>query len=117
MSKKKSNDWKHREGVVYSTNQNFGYSTVEPNEIETLTPAQQNLKVLLDKSGRAGKQVTLIKGFVGTSADLDALTKLLKTKCGVGGSAKEGEILIQGDVREKVLALLTREGYKVKKSG
>lgn len=117
MSKKKSNSWKNREGVVYSTNQDFEYSTAEPNENETPAPAQQNLKVMLDKSGRAGKQVTLIKGFVGASADLDALTKLLKTKCGVGGSSKEDEILIQGDVREKVLALLSKVGYKVKKSG
>ncbi|MEQ9415752.1 MAG: translation initiation factor [Cyclobacteriaceae bacterium] len=117
MSKKKSNNWKNREGVVYSTNQDFGYSTGETNENETPVPSQQNLKVMLDKSGRAGKQVTLVKGFVGTSADLDSLTKMLKTKCGVGGSAKEGEVLIQGDVREKILALLIKEGYKAKKSG
>ncbi|MFZ1805982.1 MAG: translation initiation factor [Cyclobacteriaceae bacterium] len=117
MSKKKSNNWKDREGVVYSTNQDFGYSTGDLDESETLAPTQQNLKVMLDKSGRAGKQVTLVKGFVGTPTDLDSLTKLLKTKCGVGGSAKEGEILIQGDVREKVLALLAKEGYKAKKSG
>ncbi|HRK53482.1 MAG TPA: translation initiation factor [Cyclobacteriaceae bacterium] len=117
MSKKKSNNWKNREGVVYSTNQDFGYSTGESHECETLVPAQQNLKVLLDKSGRAGKQVTLVGGFVGTSVDLDSLAKMLKTKCGVGGSAKDGEILIQGDVREKVLALLIKEGYKAKRSG
>jgi len=89
MSKKKSNDWKNREGVVYSTNQDFGYSTGDSGESETLAPTQQNLKVMLDKSGRAGKQVTLVKGFVGSSDDLESLTKLLKTKCGVGGSAKE----------------------------
>ncbi len=117
MSKKKSNDWKKRDGIVYSTNQDFGYSTGDNFESETLAPAQQNLKVMLDKSGRAGKQVTLIKGFIGTTGDLDVLTKMLKTKCGVGGSAKEGEILIQGDVREKVMTLLLKEGYKAKKSG
>ncbi|MEQ8364138.1 MAG: translation initiation factor [Cyclobacteriaceae bacterium] len=117
MSKKKSNNWKNREGVVYSTNQDFGYSTSESHESETIAPAQQNLKVMLDKSGRAGKQVTLVKGFVGTSGDLDSLTKMLKTKCGVGGTTKEGEVIIQGDVREKVLALLIKEGYKAKKSG
>lgn len=117
MSKKKSNDWKKREGIVYSTNKDFGYSIGESLENETLSPGQQHLKVMLDKSGRAGKQVTMVKGFVGTTSDLDVLTKLLKTKCGVGGSAKDGEILIQGDVREKVFALLIKEGYKVKKSG
>ncbi|HPI80110.1 MAG: translation initiation factor [Cyclobacteriaceae bacterium] len=117
MGKKKSNAWKDREGVVYSTNQDFEYATGQPQEQGTLAPAQQNLKVMLDKSGRAGKQVTLVKGFIGIPADLDTLTKKLKTKCGVGGSCKEGEIIIQGDVREKVMALLAKDGYRVKKSG
>jgi len=114
---KKSNSWKNREGVVYSTNKDFGYSTSEKAEHTTLSPSQQNLKVSLDKSGRAGKQVTLVSGFVGVSEDLDALTKLLKTKCGVGGSAKEGEILIQGDARDKLVTILTKEGYRVKRVG
>lgn len=113
MSKK--NDWKTREGVVYSTNTEFNYLHGESGEQNTLPPAQQMLRVLLDKSGRAGKQVTLVTGFVGRSADLELLTKMLKTKCGVGGSCKEGEILIQGDARDKVVAILTKEGYKARK--
>jgi len=117
MSKKKSNSWKNRDGIVYSTNEDFGYSSGQKEEDTTLHASQQSLKVQLDKSGRAGKQVTLVTGFVGTGQDLDSLAKLLKTKCGVGGSAKEGEILIQGDVRDKLLGILSKEGYKVKKSG
>jgi translation initiation factor 1 len=113
MSKK--NDWKTREGVVYSTNSEFSYSHSQHEEHTTLPPAQQTLRALLDKSGRAGKQVTLVTGFIGTSADLESLTKMLKTKCGVGGSCKEGEILIQGDVRDKLVAILTKEGYKARK--
>lgn len=113
MSKK--NDWKNREGVVYSTNSDFGYNYSSNEEAETLPLAKQTLQIKMDNAGRAGKQVTLITGFVGTTADLESLTKLLKTKCGVGGSAKDGEILIQGDVRDKVLAVLTKEGYKARK--
>jgi translation initiation factor 1 len=113
MSKK--NNWKSREGVVYSTSEDFTY-THQQNEItETLPPAKQNLRVMMDNSGRAGKQVTLVTGFIGTTADLDALTKLLKTKCGVGGSTKDREILIQGDARDKIVAILVKEGYKTRK--
>lgn len=113
MSKK--NDWKNRDGVVYSTSSDFDYSYEQKEEAETLSAAKQNLRVQMDNKGRAGKQVTLVTGFVGTTADLEALTKLLKTKCGVGGSSKDGEILIQGDVRDKVVAVLTKEGYKSRK--
>jgi translation initiation factor 1 len=113
----KKNDWKKREGVVYSTGPEFNYSYQQQREATTLPTGQQQLKVMLDKSGRAGKQVTLVTGFVGTSKDLETLGKLLKSKCGVGGSVKDGEVLIQGDLREKVKEVLTREGYHVKKAG
>jgi translation initiation factor 1 len=113
----KNNDWKKRDGVVYSTNSSFEFSYQHQNEANTLPPQQQNLKVMLDKSHRAGKQVTLVAGFVGTQDDLEKLGKLLKSKCGVGGSVKDGEILIQGDHREKIVGILTKEGYKAKRAG
>lgn len=112
----KKNDWKDREGVVYSTNPDFGFEYQGGGDAETLPPSKQLLYVGIDKTGRAGKQVTLITGFVGKANDLETLTKLLKTKCGVGGSCKDGEILIQGDVREKVVSILTQAGYKSKRS-
>ncbi|MFL0683570.1 MAG: translation initiation factor [Algoriphagus aquaeductus] len=114
---KKNNDWKKRDGVVYSTSDNFEYNFGEGDEVITLPPSQQKLKVLLDKKARAGKQVTLVEGFIGTEEDLKELGKLLKNKCGVGGSTKEGEILIQGDHRDKVLQVLLQAGYGAKKSG
>ena len=113
MSKK--NDWKQRDGVVYSTNTEFNYEYARHEEQDTLPPTKQNLRIELDKSGRAGKQVTLITGFIGKNGDLETLTKMLKTKCGVGGSCKDGEILIQGDVRDKVFTIVTKEGYKARK--
>lgn len=113
---KRNNDWKKREGMVYSTNADYRFSVPERPQA-TLRPQQQNLKIALDKSGRAGKQVTLIAGFIGKTADLEDLTKLLKTKCGAGGSCKDGEILIQGDVRDKAMALLLKEGYRARKIG
>lgn len=113
----KKNDWKNREGVVYSTSSDFNFSYKADEESETLPPQQQQLYISLDKSLRAGKQVTLVQGFIGKSSDLESLTKLLKSKCGVGGSSKEAEILIQGDVREKVLTILQKEGYKCKPKG
>ncbi|OWP63135.1 translation initiation factor [Hymenobacter amundsenii] len=106
-----------RQGVVYSTNPEFSYDEPTAATTATLPPQQQNLRVQLDKKSRGGKQVTLVTGFVGQDADLQALGKLLKTRCGVGGNAKDGEVIIQGDFRDKVLALLLEKGYKAKKAG
>ena len=111
------NDWKARLGMVYSTNPDFQYTTDEEVEEQTLPPRQQNLRVWLDRKQRAGKVVTLVKGFVGRDEDLQTLARLLKTKCGVGGAAKDGEILIQGDHRDRVVEILTRSGYRCKKAG
>ncbi len=109
------NDWKKRLGVVYSTNSDFQYQTSQVEEAETLAPSKQRLIVSIDRRQRAGKQVTLVKGFVGTSDDLAALGKALKVKCGVGGTAKDGEITVQGDLRDKVVALLQGMGYNAKR--
>ena len=109
------NDWKQRLGVVYSTNPNFRYEQEDSAEVETLPPERQRLIVSIDRRCRAGKQVTLVTGFVGSEDDLKELGKTLKVKCGVGGTAKNGEITIQGDLRDKVTALLTAMGYKAKR--
>lgn len=104
-------DWKDRLNVVYSTNPDFKYETDGEEEQDTLPKEKQALRISLDKRNRKGKAVTLITGFVGTTEDLEVLGKLLKVKCGVGGSAKDGEIIIQGDFRTKILELLQKEGY------
>lgn len=111
------NDWKERLGVVYSTNTNFQYDTGVQEEVETPPPGSQKLYVSLDRRNRGGKQVTLVEGFVGRDEDLADLGRTLKTKCGVGGSAKDGEIIVQGDFREKVFTILCSMGYVVKKKG
>ena len=112
---KNDNDWKQRLGVVYSTNPDFQYQTIEEQEPDTLEPSKQRLTVSIDRRQRAGKQVTLVKGFTGKSEDLASLAKTLKTKCGVGGTAKDGEITIQGDLRDKIVSLLTGMGYNAKR--
>ena len=107
----KNNDWKDRLNIVYSTNPNFSYETIEEEANETLLKNQQKLRVSIEKKGRGGKTVTLVKGFVGTDNDLKALSKLLKTKCGVGGSVKDTEIIIQGDFKQRLIDLLKAEGF------
>ena len=109
------NDWKKRLGVVFSTNPDFTYTEETVEEAATLEPSKQNLIVAIDRKGRAGKQVTLVTGFVGTADDLAELGRTLKVKCGVGGSAKDGEITIQGDFRDRVVTLLKDMGYKAKR--
>lgn len=106
-----NNDWKSRLNVVYSTNPDFQYTTDEKEEIETLPKQQQKLRVSIEKNHRGGKTVTLVKNFVGCDDDLKELARLLKTRCGVGGSAKEGEIIIQGDFKPRVIEILKQEGY------
>jgi len=108
---------KKRVDIVFSTNPDFGYDYEGDDVQETLPPAQQNLKVMLDKKMRKGKVVTLVTGFVGEEDDLKDLGKDLKSKCGTGGSAKDGEIIIQGDFKAKVIEMLKKQGYKVKAVG
>ncbi len=108
----KNNDWKDRLNVVFSTNPNFQYETEEEEEQELLPKNQQKLRVKLDRKNRGGKTVTLVTGYVGPEDDLKALGKLLKGKLGVGGSAKDGEIIIQGEFKERVIDILQKEGYK-----
>ena len=106
---------KNRKGVMYSTNPEFEYE-YENDELETIPNNKQNLKICIDKH-RAGKIAVIIKDFIGTTEDLKSLGKLLKSKCGVGGSAKNGEIIIQGNIRDKVMNILEKEGYRCKRVG
>lgn len=108
-------DWKSRLGVVYSTNPDFKYTTETQEEADTLPPSKQRLIVGIDRRNRGGKQVTLITGFIGREEDLRELSRTLKTKLGVGGSAKDGEITVQGDFRDKVVELLQKLGYQAKR--
>ena len=109
MSKKNKND-----GIVYSTNSKFIYNT-KPNEHATVLPSQQELRIFLDKKNRGGKTVTIVSGFSGKEEELEKIARELKSKCGVGGSVKEREIIIQGDHRDRILAILSGSGYKAKK--
>ena len=111
-----ANDWKDRLGVVFSTNPDFNYDTAQEEDTATLPPAQQNLKVWLDRL-KGGRVATVVRGFVGSADDLQALGKELKKSCGVGGTAKDGEIIIQGDHRDRVIELLIKAGYKAKRAG
>ena len=108
---------KEKLDIVYSTNPNFQYQFEEEESIDTLPKNQQKLYVSIDKKQRAGKEVTLVEGFVGTADDLKELGKILKNKCGVGGTVKDNEILIQGNFKDKIFDLLIKEGYQVKKKG
>ena len=111
-----SNRNKNKDGVVYSTNPEFEYSETGNEEQETLLSSAQNLRVWLER-GKGGKVATVIKGFIGTDKDLQELGKQLKQLCGAGGSAKNSEIIIQGDAREKILAHLIKQGFNAKKAG
>ena len=104
-------DRKKRIGVVYSTNPDYEYSDDSQEEADTLPKNQQKLRLNMERAGRGGKTVTLVKGFVGSDKDINALCKLLKQKCGVGGSVKDGEIIIQGDHRQRLVEVLKKEGY------
>ena len=107
----KDNDWKKRLGVVFSTASDYNYQTDAEEEAQTLEAKVQKLRVRIEKNGRGGKTVTIVSGFVGSEDDLKELGKALKSKCGVGGSAKDGEVLVQGDFRQRVIEILRTMGY------
>ena len=108
---------KNKKNIVYSTNPDFEYDYDEDETMITLPPQKQTLKVMIDKKQRKGKAVTLVVGFIGSGDDLKDLGKLLKSKCGVGGTVKDREILIQGDHRDKIIEILNKENYKTKRVG
>jgi translation initiation factor 1 len=110
-NEKKDVDRKKRVGVVYSTNPDFDYSEIVQEQSHTLPKNQQKLRLNMERAGRGGKTVTLVKGFVGSEEDMSALCKLLKQKCGVGGSVKDGEIIIQGDCRQRLIEILRKDGF------
>jgi translation initiation factor 1 len=110
----KQSNWKDRLGTVFSTDPNYQYKLEEEEEQETLANNKQLLHIKTDSKQRKGKTVTIISNFIGTSEDLDTLAKFLKTKCGVGGSSKDGEIIIQGDFKQKIKEILEKEAYKVR---
>jgi len=110
-------DWKDKLNFVYSTNPDFRVEKEEGEDQKTPPPGKQDLRVMIDRKNRGGKVVTVVSGFVGSSEDLNQLGKTLKSRCGVGGSVKNSEILVQGDFRDRVLNLLQEMGYKVKRSG
>lgn len=107
----KKNDWKERLNIVYSTNHDYQYITDEKEENETVPKQQQKLRVSIEKNHRGGKTVTIVKNFIGSDENAKELGRLLKTRCGVGGSVKDGEILVQGDFKAKIIELLKNEGY------
>jgi len=115
MSKKKLSDLSDLGGFIFSTDKNFQFENEEVQE--TLSPNKQFLEAVFSNKGRSGKTVTIIKGFMGNEDDLKELAKLLKTKCGVGGSVKDNEIIIQGNYRDKIMEILKKEGYNVKRVG
>jgi translation initiation factor 1 len=117
MNKSKKKQWKQREGIIYSTDPQYSYTYNNEEEEDTLPPAQQLLYVSIDRKQRKGKTVTLISGFVGKGEDRVDLARLLKSKCGTGGTVKDQAILIQGDFREKVIQVLNDNGYRTKRSG
>ena len=117
MKNRNKKKWKQHDGIVYSTDPEFQYEYGATEKEETLLPSQQLLYIALDRKQRKGKTVTLVSGFVGLQVDRNELGRILKSKCGTGGSVKEDYILIQGDFRDKIIQVLNDMGYKTKKSG
>ena len=115
--RKNNKGFRNRSGIVYSTLEDFEYTSHDETHIEAISNDKQDLRVMLDRRQRAGKQVTLVTGFIGPDEDLRELAKTLKTACGVGGSSKNGEVIIQGNFVEKILSVLLKKGYRAKRSG